>query len=287
MHRAATLFLCLCPLILEAQQPTQPPTPPPAAAEEQYDTSDGQISLRLLYWYNPTNPVMKTGKGSAANVDSDVSFKGTSKPTPGVELSFPAGRNNSIRLSYFRTQGRGNTTAETPPSTQGNLVWGASFNPGDLLSTSYTVQNAKISLDYLSWPFPLNNARFRVKTLWEVQYTTIKSSVDAPFAATTDSSGNAIQTSGSGSRWFLFPSLGMGIEAMLSKHLRFEMKGSGFALPHRANIWDTEAFFAYRTGSFEIDFGGKAFHFRTSPNRPEYLYATMPGAYVGIRWFPK
>ena len=79
----------------------------------------------------------------------------------------------------------------------------------------------------------------------------------------------------------------MGIELMATKHFRFELKGSGFGIPHRAALWDADGFFAYKTGQFEIDFGGKAFHFKTSPKRPEYLRATMPGAYVGIRWYPK
>jgi hypothetical protein len=126
-----------------------------------------------------------------------------------------------------------------------------------------------------------------VKTLWEVQYTSIKSSVSAPFAPIEDSSGNALQTSGSGSNWYIWPSLGMGVEMMASKHFRFELKGSGFALPHRATIWDTDGFLAYKSGQFEIDVGGKAFHFKTSPRRQEYLRATMPGAYIGIRWYPK
>ena len=307
-----TLFVCLCLLAWlgaprsVAQQRTPPPpedrprttpaeppplTPAPAppkiiSPEEMYDTSDGRTSFRLFYWYNPTDPKMFTGKGADHNVDSTLSFEGKSKASPGAELSFPAGKFNTLRFSYFRTQGSGNTTAGTPPPSRGTVIWGANFNPGDLVTTSYTVQNAKISLDYTSWPFPVNNARFRIKTLWEVQYTTIRSGVEAPFAPTTDASGNAIQTAGTGSNWFIWPSLGMGIEAMLAKHVRFELKGSGFAFPHRSTLWDAEGFLAYKSGKWELDFGGKAFHFKTSPKRPEYLQATMPGAFVGIRWYP-
>jgi hypothetical protein len=271
------------------EPPPVTPTPAPKiiAPELLYDTSDGFTSVKLFYWYAQTDPSMFTGKGAPSNVDSTVSFQGKTKATPGVELSFPAGKNNSIRVSYFRTQGTGNTTAVTPPTTRGNSVWSADFNPGDYLATSYTLQNVKISLDYLSWPFPLENRRFRFKTLWEVQYTTIRSGVSAPFAPETDSSGNAIQTSGSGSNWFIWPSLGVGVEIMASKHFRFEAKGSGFGIPHHAAIWDADAFFAYKSGQWEIDFGGKAFYFKTSPQKEEYVYGTMPGAYVGIRWYPK
>jgi hypothetical protein len=309
-----TLLLCLClcsfsvlltPVAKGQAKPEAPTAPPPRTLplpppdttttppkvippELLYDTSDGKTSVKLFYWYTQTHPDMFTGKSAATNVDSSVSFEGgKTKPTPGLELSFPAGKNNSIRISYFRTQGSGNTNAVTPPSTRGDVIWGATLNPGDYLATSFTLQSGKISLDYLSWPFPLENRRFRFKTLWEVQYVNVKSAVSAPFAPVTDTAGNSLQTSGSGSNWFIWPSFGVGVEIMASKHFRFEAKGSGFGLPHRAAIWDADAFFAYRSGQFEIDFGGKAFHFKTSPKREEYLIGTMPGAYVGIRWYPK
>jgi hypothetical protein len=120
-----------------------------------------------------------------------------------------------------------------------------------------------------------------------VQYVNIRSGIAAPYSPTEDSSGNAIQTSGNGSNWFISPSLGMGVEIMASKHVRFEAKGSGFVIPHHFTVWDAEAFLAYKSGQFEIDIGGRAYHFKTSVQRPEYLIATIPGVYVGIRWFPK
>ena len=275
----------------QTQTPQSAPQPAPAPktpakSESGYDTSDGQFSFRALYWYNPTKPVMATGHTAVLNTVANLNFGDKSKATPYVELSFPAGKLNSIRISAFRTQGSGNSTAPQIPPYDTYLIWGSTFSPGDPLVTNYTIENVKLSLDYLSWPFPLKNARFRVKTLWEVQYTNVKSSINAPFSPTQDASGNAIQTAGSGSNWFIWPSLGMGIEYMASKHFRFEAKGSGFALPHLPTLWDTEAFFAYRSGSFEVDFGGKAFHFKTSPRRDEYMRATMPGAYIGIRWYP-
>jgi len=275
--------------------PAEPPpqgTPNPKATvknippEQLYETSDGHTSVKLFYWSTHTHPAMFTGKGADFNVDSTTNFPTKTKPAPGVELSFPAGKNNTIRLSYFRSQGNGNTVAGEPPFGKGEVIWGANFFAGDKLSNSFTMQNAKISLDYLSWPFPLNNRRFRIKTLWEAQYTTIRTGVSAPLAPTEDGSGNAIQTSGTGSNWFIWPTFGLGVEIMATKHFRFEAKGSGFGIPHRAAIWDTDAFFAYKSGKFEFDFGGKAFHFKTSPKRTEYLRATMVGAYVGIRWYP-
>jgi hypothetical protein len=59
---------------------------------------------------------------------------------------------------------------------------------------------------------------------------------------------------------------------------------SGFGFPGRADIADAEATVSYRRGMWEIRGGGKAIHFKTSPNNNEYLSATFAGAFVGVRW---
>ena len=87
--------------------------------------------------------------------------------------------------------------------------------------------------------------------------------------------------------WFIYPSFGVGIEEMLSKHARFEAKTSGFAFPHRATVWDAEALLAYRMGPIELFAGGGAFYFKTSPKQENYVRAMLSGAFAGIRWYPK
>lgn len=292
------VFLCLCVLGTGFAQQPAPPLPqpgppaqtqPPAAgtktapaAEQQPDTSDGQASISLFDWLTPSHPYMQTGRSAATGVVANLTYPSqAAKQSPGLILSFPVGKNNTLRMSYFRTQGHGNTSP-----TETLNIFGGTFNPGDYLSVGYTLQNAKISLDYLSWPFPIKG-NLRVKTLWEVQYTTIKTTLDAPLAPTTDSSGNAVQTTGTGSNWFIYPSLGMGLEYFISKHFRWEASGSGFAFPHRSAIWDAETLLAYRSGQFEIIFGAKGFHFKTSPKRDEFVHDTLAGGFVGVRYYPK
>ena len=98
------LFSVLSIAIAAAQAPPQAPTaPPPRTLPEPppdtttaapkvippellYDTSDGRTSLQLFYWYAQTHPAMFTGKSAVVNVDSTVTFQGTTKPTPGVEF---------------------------------------------------------------------------------------------------------------------------------------------------------------------------------------------------------
>ena len=268
-----------------AQQPAPPPAqqPKPAAARAQavpyYDTSDGFFSLAGYYWFTKDSLTMYTGDAApAGQAPSDLHYPGKTNYTPGVIVSFPAGANNCIRASYFRTTGSGTTVADKALN-----FFGTDYPAGTQLNPSYTLQNVKLSLDFLSWPFPLEDRRFRFKTLWEVQYTSIQTTIHAPALEAADSTLNpAVKTN-----WFIYPSFGVGIEEMLSKHARFEGKASGFGLPGHSTLWDAEGELAYKMGAIEIFAGGKAFHFKTSPGQENYVFATLSGAFAGIRWYPK
>lgn len=228
------------------------------------------------------HPHLNAGHSNADTYPTNFTYPGKDyTQTPGVVLSVPAGQYNSLHLSYFRTQGRGSETL-----TQNSTLFTADFAPGDFLNTSYTLQMVKVSWDYLTWHWPPEEHRLLIKTLWEVQYATIKSSLNAPYKATTDSQGNAVTTSGMGSHQAVEPTFGLGVEYFLSKHLRFEGKASGFGIPHRALIWDAEGFLAYRMGLLELDLGAKAFDFKTSPKGVDYFKAMPYGAYVGLVFYP-
>ena len=279
------------------QQPAAPPAAPQpkpapgaaqkpaptAQAETPLNTSDAQLSLQIFYWINRMQPDLRGGAANVGPYPGNLDYPGKPKPAPGAVLSVPAGRNNTLRISYFRIQGNGNTTANS------NLtLFNTDYAPGDYLVTSYTLQNVKLSYDYLSFPYPADPARFRLKTLWEVQYTTIKSSIDAPLkTVVSDASGNPISNTAAGTRTLIYPTLGLAIEKALTSHFRVEARASGFAFPHRATIWDTEASAVYRQGRFEVSAGVKAFHFKTSTKNTQYLVATFPGAFIAVRYYPK
>lgn len=263
-------------------QPVQQQTTPAGTSTaETYQTSDGATSLELFYWLNPAEAGIRTGKLATATNPSVFDFSKNTKGSPGAILSFPVGRYHALRFAYFRTQAHGNRIVGSDIN-----LYGVDYLKGQLVSNNYTIQNAKVSLDFTSWPFPVNNSRFRVKTFWEVQYLNMRTGTDAPLEPTIDADGNFVNHAGGKTHWFIYPSFGMGIEYFLSKHFRFESKGSGFALPGRSNVWDADATFAYRQNQWEINFGGKAFHFRTSPKREEYYKGTFPGVFVGMRWYP-
>ena len=285
-----SLALMAFPLSSHAQEPTpsqpgsnssstttvvQTKKPP----QDPYILEDGGLSIEPIYWFSTAQPSMKGGK-TATNLEN-LDFAGNSKRPWGGVLSFPAGRSNSLRLSYFRVQGNGNTFLTTPVT-----LFSENYSPGDYISASYTIQSAKISWDYLSYTWYRPSTKLRLKTLWEIQYLTISTNIDAPFKApTTDSSGNTDYNTAHGSRNLIDPTFGLELEEALNKHFRWEVKGSGFGIPHRAVLWDAEASIAIRFGQVELLGGEKALHFKTSPQSESYFANTLSGAYVGLRYY--
>ena len=267
-------------------QPAPAPSPKPAAAaqpETPLNTSDAQLSLQLFYWLPFDQLDLRGGAANVGPYSGSLNYPGKPKRAPGAVLSIPAGRNNTVRVSYFRMQGDGNTI-----SSANLTLFNTDYAPGDYLVTRYTLQNVKISYDFLSYPYPANPARFRFKTLWEVQYLNIGTSIDAPLKPVqTDASGNPISNTANASRMLVYPTLGAAIEKALTAHFRVEAKASGFAIPHHAAIYDAEASAVYRTGRYEVAVGAKVFHFKTSVQSSQYLLATFPGAFVAIRYYPK
>ena len=192
----------------------------------------------------------------------------------GGVLSIPTSRENSLQVTYFRKVSQGNSVL-----TQDSSFFGNVFSSGDVLATHYTLQAFKVSWNYLTYPYPSNGAKFRLKTLYEVQYVTMHSVFDAPADA------NATPTEGRKS--IILPTLGIGIEYHPAKHVLLEVKGSGFGIPGHSNIWDTEANLVFRAGHLELVLGGKAFHFKTSPTKDNYFYDTLYGPYGGLRYIFK
>lgn len=296
---ARNRILCLCLLLslgawwLPAQeappqaqskpdQPAERPRPVAPTRPLEVSTSDGRLSLALFYWITgKERPLMRPGKIPTAGGVSEMYFPGGSKPAPGAVLSLPAGGENNLRLSFFVTKGQGDTTA-----TKDLNFFNAFFVANDFLVTRYSLQSAKISYEYLTYPNP-PTSRFRIKTLWELQGTFFKTSIDGPFKPDVlDYQGNRVPTTGLGTNFFIYPTFGVGIEHFASRYFYWQAKASGFGLPHRANTWDLDARAALRFGHYELQAGVRGFHFKTSPGGEEYVNATLWGPYVSLQWTP-
>ena len=142
----------------------------------------------------------------------------------------------------------------------------------------------------------MESRRFRLKTLWQVQYTSIRTVFDAPkaplFDPTTgaplvDASGNPISYAGIGSKWFISPGIRLGDvilqPAATSAGKRTRPAGT---LPHHNTVWDADTSANFKYGHLELRVGAKAFHFKTSTKRiftARALSARHSSAFAGIR----
>jgi len=234
-------------------------------------------------------PIFNRGDASTFSGDSRVTMQGKPKYAENIEIGVAAGLHNSIRISFNSMSASGDIT----PSDALTL-WSQPYTAGEYLSTNYQFINAKLSYEYLTYPYPVGSKKFRLKTLWQVQYTSIASTFDAPknYYDTNGNllidptTGNPINLVGSGTRAIISPTFGLGGHYYSSRHVRFEVNGSGFAVPHHWTIWDTDATVNFRfLGHLELRAGAKAFHFKTSPLAAFYLRGTMASAFVGLRWY--
>jgi hypothetical protein len=119
-----------------------------------------------------------------------------------------------------------------------------------------------------------------------LQYVNVGTNISAPFkAVTSDANGNVNTNTASGTKTLFYPTIGIGLGSEFGHHFRWEIKGSGFGLPHRGNIWDAQGTIAFRVGPVEILGGEKAYHFKTSPQAEQYFEQTLEGAFVGVRYY--
>ena len=276
-----------------------PPPPPPKVPDVRQPGETGWW-VEVNSWF-PTqqpgqnaghafiaNPTTVTGTTVTGSINPYVQLQGKPKLAEGAEIGIALGQHNALRFSYWETTAQGNITS-IPNNFQ---AWGQTYAAGTYLRTSYRIQNAKISFDYLTWPYPVESRRFRLKTLWQVQYTGIRTGFDAPQlplvdatgAPLVDANGNPISYAGIGSRWFIYPEFGLEAQYFSGRHLRLEANASGFAFPHRDAVWDADASANLKFGHLELRVGAKAMHFKTSPQGEFYMSGTPAGAFVGLRW---
>jgi len=264
---------------------TSPPNPPaqPRQAPAPSTLEDGGYSLEPFYWFTtllPVTPLMRGGASSSAS-NADLAFPGIIKNAPGVILSIPALQQSTFRISVFRVLGRGDETLPTDLT-----LLGTSYSQGQWLATTHVVDDVKVSWDFLTFRVPTGPGKLRVKTLWEAQWVRFGANVDAPYAPVlTDSSGNVVPNAAFETRSIILPTFGAELEQSPARHFRYELKASGFGIPHHADIWEAEGALAFRFGRLELLAGVKAFHFKTSPQGDEYYTETLSGPYAGIRYY--
>jgi len=235
-----------------------------------------------------SQPIFDKGHNSTDTTSDYVRMQGTPKAAEGGEIGIALGLHNALRISYFTTRAAGDFT-----NTQDLTMWSQLYAAGTLISTDYRIQDIKLSFDYLTWPYPVESRRFRLKTLWQIQYVSVKSGFDAPLIPTTnpdgtpivDANGNPLTYMASGTRWYFTPTLGLGISDYIARNVRIDVNASGFTIPHHTTTWDADASVNFRLSHFEIGVGARAFHFKTSTDGPYYLRGTLYAPAATIRWY--
>jgi hypothetical protein len=266
----------------------QPPPPPPRLPDVRQPGETGWW-LGIGVGFPTQKPTFDKGAEAVFPQESNVQMQGKPKYAPAVELGLAVGLHNTLRFYYSDTRASG--VIESIPTDL--KLWDQTYEKGTYLATSYRLQQGKASFDFLTWPYPVESRRFRLKTLWQVQWTQIRTSFDAPKKPITDPSGfplidaagNPISYVGIGSKWFVSPELGLGVAYYSGRHIRFEGNIAGFGWPQKWAIWDGDATINMRYGHFELRMGVKGGHFKTSPESEFYGKGTLAAPFVGLRWY--
>jgi hypothetical protein len=199
------------------------------------------------------------------------------------------GLHNTLKFMYNDFRATGDYTSPIVVT-----AWTQTYSGGTYVSTLYHVQNAKLSYEYLTWPYPVGSRKIRLKTLWQVQFTNVSTRFDSPLDY-YDSNGNLIidpttgqpvDLTGAGTKHIISPEFGLGFSYYPSRHVRIEMEGTGFGLPHRYYIWDGDIAVSYRVmNHFEVRAGGRGMGFKTSTDSDVFIKGNFLSAFIGIRWY--
>ncbi len=265
----------------------QPPPPLPKVPDIRQPGETGYW-ISVSGWFPSETPTIDKGHAATFTQPSLTKMQGKPNFSQGAEIGIAVGLHNAIRLSYFESRAAGTFT-----NAEDIYLWGQLYTAGNLVSTNYRLQNIKLSFDYLTWPYPVESRRFRLKTLYQLQYTTVRTAFDLPLlplvdstgAPLVDASGNPLSYAGEGTRSFISPTLGVGVSKYVTRNFRLEANATGFAIPHHWTIWDTDASANLRLGHFEFRVGAKAFHYKTSTQAEFFVRNTMASAFVGLRWY--
>ena len=278
----------------EQNPPARPPggirnaVPPMPKLPDVRQPGETGFWLGVIVWFPTQSPVFDKGQASTFTDPSRLTMQGKPNSTVPAELGIAAGQHNTVHLSYFENRASGNVT-----NTQELQVWNQTYAAGNLVSTNYQLRNLKALFEFLTWPYPVEERKFRLKTLWGVAYTQVKTGFDLPLLPLTDSagnpivdaSGNPVNYQANGNKSVVLPSIGIQVQDYLTRHVRLEGNASGFGVPKHGNEWDADASVNLRAGHWELRVGAKAFHFETSRKADFFLRATQASGFVGLRWY--
>lgn len=265
----------------------QQPPPLPKRVPDVRMPGERSWFVGISGWLPAEKPTFDKGRASTFTDPSHIQLQGSPKVTEQGEFGLAVGAHNTLRFAAFQTQAAGDFTTPVEITVAGQVYPATTY-----VSNSYRLRNFKLSYEYLTWPFPVESRRFRLKTLYQVHYTQVRNIFNAPNLPTTDSAGNALLDSNgqplnyaaANTHAFFSPALGLGVSKYMSRNFRLEANATGFAIPHHTTLWDADVSANLRAGHLELRLGAKAFHYKTSTQADYYTRNTMASVFVGIRW---
>jgi len=241
------------------------------------------VSIGFSLWNGNAKPEMEKGSFPYAYL-GNIRMMGTPKIDPEYDVKVPIGLHDVIWASFMSTRAAGNVYA---PSELGLIT--QVYLQGDYLATDYHVSSFKLGFDYLGWPYPAKNSRFRFKTRWSMQFLRARMGFDAPLVETSLSNPNDTTLSPSYATQhtyqFYLPEAGIVTQYWLARAVRLDLNGEGMSIPHHQNSWDFEGSLNFRAGHYELQVGYRGFHFRTSAQQDFWVRGTAVGPIVGLHWY--
>ncbi len=259
------------------QTPSEAPAQPKKTRIPDYP-NPRTLTIGVFYWDTIPGNGPSIFTGNQAYDNETLTHLGGDHATPGLFVSIPITRTGEIKFEGFISKGDGNQTAKSTLDIFSTLI-----NPGDYLATRYQVKSGKLYLDDLLWPYKFPVSKFRLKSLWEVQWISTNATVDAPIVNANLTTSSTVETA-QGSRQVILPTFGLAAEYQLTQSVLLRADASGFGLPHRADIWDADATISWRHKKLEVVGGLKALHFKTSPQNTEYISDTIAGGFIGVNY---
>jgi hypothetical protein len=247
--------------------------------------------IGVFTWSPKEHPVFNAGRNSGNVYPSYVTMLGDPKYGKAAEFGIAVGLHNSLSFSYMETRAAGDYT--TPAIVE--VANGQAYAAGTLVSTDHNIQDFKLSFSYLTWPYPVESRKFRLHTLYQIQYVSAKAGFDAPLLPLVDangnlildSSGNPISYQAAETKWFILPTFGVNATEYITRNIRAEFTADGFGIPHHSLLYEGEASINFRLSHFELRGGGKFFHFKTSTDQDFYMKGSLASVFVGVRWYSR
>ena len=153
----------ICPVLvcsmLSAQAPATPP-PVPVAQPQEPENLDRMMSFGAYYWQPSGGPALRGGVKPVNTTSHDLNLPKKPYRAYGVMVTFPTKGNTRLELSYLTLNGNGDVTA---PRDMG--FFGGTVPSKEPLYVQYSLRHYKASWNYLTYPNPPQDAKFRLKTL--------------------------------------------------------------------------------------------------------------------------